>query len=99
MRNRAGQAYVLRVPSNFRITLAQKVAVTCAEAIRALGDDLRWEVRSAGKGDPKASGGGYAWAWIGTASPRRCLLIRRATCAPASWPTTTASSPGAIPPG
>jgi hypothetical protein len=34
-----------------------------------------WEVRSAGK---RSKGDRwYAWAWIATASPRRCLLVRR----------------------
>lgn len=70
-----GQAYVLRVPSNFRITLAAGVTVTCAEVVRRLGDRLRWEVRSAGKGSKGQRW--YAWAQVGTASARRCLLIRR----------------------
>ena len=71
----AGLAYVLRVPSNFAITLAGGVTRTCAEAVRALGSDLRWEVRSAGTGSKGQRW--YAWAWIGTASRRHHLLIRR----------------------
>jgi SRSO17 transposase len=71
-----GQAYVLRVPSNFTVTLASGTAVTCAEAVtRLLKDKRRWEVRSAGKGSKGERW--YAWAWIGTASPRHHLLIRR----------------------
>ena len=35
----------------------------------------RWEVRSAGKGSKGERW--YAWAWIGTASSRHSLLIRR----------------------
>lgn len=71
-----GQGYVLRVPSNFRITLARDVVLTCAQAVRQLmHDDRRWEVRSAGKGSKGDRW--YARAWIGTTSPRHCLLIRR----------------------
>ena len=71
----AGLAYVLRVPSNFRVTLAGGVTLTCAEAVRQLGSDLRWEVRSAGNGSKGQRW--YAWAWLGTASRRHHLLIRR----------------------
>jgi SRSO17 transposase len=72
----SGQAYVLRVASNFTITLAPGAKVTCAEAVKMLlKDRRRWEVRSAGKGSRGERW--YAWAWIATASPRRCLLIRR----------------------
>jgi hypothetical protein len=71
----AGLAYVLRVPSNFAVTLAARVTVTCAEAVAALGSGLRREVRSAGKGSKGQRW--YAWAWAGTASPRHHLLIRR----------------------
>src|SRR5258708_15628424 len=46
-----GQAYVLRVPSNFMITLAAGTRMTCAEAVTALlKHKRRWEVRSAGNG-------------------------------------------------
>lgn len=44
------KAYVLRVPSNFAITLVGGVTLTCAETIRWLDGCLRWEVRSAGAG-------------------------------------------------
>ena len=69
------QAYILRVPSDFRITLAPGVTLTCAEAVRMLDDDLRWEVRSAGNGSRGQRW--YARAQTATASPRHCLLIRR----------------------
>ena len=70
------QAYVLRVPSNFRITLRSGTVVTCAEAVATLlKHPRRWEIRSAGKGSKGDRW--YAWAWIGTASPRHHLLIRR----------------------
>jgi len=72
----AGQAYVLRVPSNFTLTLAAGTKLTCAEAIKILLKHKRcWEVRSAGKGSK--GGRWYAWAWLATASPRHHLLIRR----------------------
>jgi SRSO17 transposase len=71
-----GQAYVLRVPSNFTLTLAPGTTMTCAEAARMLlGCQRRWEVRSAGHGSKGERW--YAWAWLATASPRRHLLIRR----------------------
>jgi hypothetical protein len=41
---------VLRVPSNFHLTLAREVRLTCKEAAaRLLAGDHPWEVRSAGK--------------------------------------------------
>jgi SRSO17 transposase len=71
-----GQAYVLRVPSNFMLTLAGGTRLTCAEAVKALLRHKRhWEVRSAGSGSKGERR--YAWAWLATASPRHCLLIRR----------------------
>jgi SRSO17 transposase len=72
----AGQAYVLRVPSNFMLTLAVGTRLTCADAVTALLKHKRcWEVRSAGSGSKGDRW--YAWAWLATASPRHCLLIRR----------------------
>ena len=71
-----GQAYVLRVASNFTLTLAPGTKVTCKEAVQQLLKDARrWEVRSAGKGSKGERW--YAWAWIATASPRHHLLVRR----------------------
>jgi len=50
--------------------------MTCAEAVAALlRHPRRWEVRSAGSGSKGERW--YAWAWLATASPRHCLLIRR----------------------
>ena len=72
----AGQAYVLRVASSFMITLAPGTKVTSAEAVKRLvKGKRRWEVRSAGKGSKGERW--YAWTWIGTASPRHHLLVRR----------------------
>ncbi len=71
-----GQAYVLRVPSNFTLTLAAGTKLTCAEAVAALlKHERRWEIRSAGSGSKGERW--YAWAWLATASPRHHLLIRR----------------------
>jgi SRSO17 transposase len=71
-----GQAYVLRVPSNFYLTLARGVKLTCADAAsRFLATPRRWEARSAGTGSKGQRW--YRWAWIATASPRHHLLIRR----------------------
>jgi SRSO17 transposase len=70
------QAYVLRVPSNFMLTLAAGTKMTCAEAVQALlKHPRRWEVRSAGGGSKGERW--YAWAWLATASARHHLLIRR----------------------
>jgi SRSO17 transposase len=71
-----GQAYVLRVPSNFMITVAARTKLTCAQAVTALlKHKRRWEVRSAGHGSKGERW--YAWAWLATASPRHHLLVRR----------------------
>ena len=70
-----GQAYVLRVPSNFRLTLASGKKLTCAGAASMLAARKWPEVRSAGKGSK--GGRWYAWSWLATASPQHHLLIRR----------------------
>ena len=71
-----GQAYVLRVASNFTLALAGGRTLTCAQAVKKLLRDRRsWEARSAGQGSKGQRW--YAWAWLATASPRHCLLIRR----------------------
>ncbi len=71
-----GQSYVLRVPSNFHLTLATGVRLPCKQAAaRLLAGARRWEVRSAGKGSK--GNRWYGWAWLATISPRHYLLIRR----------------------
>ena len=71
-----GQAYVLRVPSNFYLTVTRGVRLTCKNAAARLPAAGRcWEVRPAGNGSKGRRW--YAWAWLGTASPRHYLLIRR----------------------
>ena len=58
-----GQAYVLRVPSNFMITFAAGTKLTCADAVESLlRHRRRWEVRSAGSG----SKGERWYAWYGS---------------------------------
>jgi hypothetical protein len=69
-----GQAYVLRVASSFRLTLASGKKLTCAAA-STLAGRKHPEVRSAGKGSK--GGRWYGWSWLATASPRHHLLIRR----------------------
>jgi hypothetical protein len=67
---------VLRVPSNFHLTVARGVKLTCKQAAaRLLAGDHHWEIRSAGKGAKGARW--YAWSWTATLSPRHYLLIRR----------------------
>jgi hypothetical protein len=69
------QGYVLRVPSSFRLTLASGATLTCKQAAARLGSRRDWEIRSAGTGSKGHRW--YAWAWLGTASARHHLLIRR----------------------
>jgi SRSO17 transposase len=69
-----GQAYVLRVPSSFLLTLASGITLTCKQAAARLSNGRGWEVRSAGTGSKGQRW--YAWAWLGTASARHYLLIR-----------------------
>jgi SRSO17 transposase len=69
------QAYVLRVPSSFRLMLAGGITLTCQQAAARLGSSRGWEIRSAGTGSKGHRW--YAWAWLGTASPRHHLLVRR----------------------
>jgi SRSO17 transposase len=71
-----GQGYVLRVASTFTLTLAPGIKVTCTDAVQKAAKGTKdWEVRSAGEGSKGERW--YAWAWIGTASPRHSLLVRR----------------------
>lgn len=52
-----GQGYVLRVPSNFHLTMARGVRLSCKQAAaRLLASGRSWETRSAGKGSKGAAG-------------------------------------------
>ena len=67
---------MLRVASNFTLTLPGGTTITCAQAVKTLLKDKRsWEVRSAGKGSKGQRW--YAWAWLGTGSAEHSLLVRR----------------------
>ena len=82
-----GQRIVLRVASNFTLTLAAGTKLTCAEAVQALlKDKRRWEVRSAGKGSKGERW--YAWAWIATASAAPPPAHPPPPARAASWPST-----------
>jgi len=70
-----GQGYVLRVPSNFHLTVTAGITMTCAKAAGLLAGTRRWETRSAGKGSKGERW--YRWAWLSTASGSHYLLIRR----------------------
>ena len=65
---------MLRVPCSFRLVLAGAVTLTCQQAAARLGR-RGWQIRSAGTGSKGQRW--YAWAWLGTASARHHLLIRR----------------------
>ena len=65
---------MLRVPCSFPLALPGEVTLTCKQAAARLAR-RGWEVRSAGTGSKGQRW--YAWAWLGTASPRHHLLIRR----------------------
>ena len=69
-----GQAYVLRVARNFRLTMPGGQRLTCADAAQ-LAAASHCEVRSAGTGARGQRW--YAWSWLATASPQHHLLIRR----------------------
>ena len=66
--------------------------MTCADAVKKL---LKGN-RGVGGSLQRASGSKgerwYAWAWLGTASPRHSLLVRR-HLKTVSWRFTTASCP------
>jgi SRSO17 transposase len=71
-----GQAYVLRVASSFIVAFAPGTTMTCANAVKKLLKGKRaWDMRSAGQGSKGERW--YGWAWLGTASPRHSLLVRR----------------------
>jgi SRSO17 transposase len=57
------QAYVLRVPSSFRLTLVSGVTLTCRQAAARLTSGRGWEIRSAGTGSKGQRWyGGPGWA-------------------------------------
>lgn len=73
---REEQAYVLRVAKSFRVTMRDGTILTCEDAVKKLlKSKRRWESRSAGRGSKGERW--YAWAWLGTASSRHSVLVRR----------------------
>jgi len=66
---------VLRVPCSFPLVLPGGIMLTCKQAAARLASRPGWEIRSAGTGSKGHRW--YAWAWLGTASARHHLLIRR----------------------
>jgi SRSO17 transposase len=67
--------YVLGVPKSMPITLAGGT-VTRADASLRMLTPRQWTIDSCGAGSKGERR--YAWAWVGTTSPRHHLLIRRA---------------------
>jgi hypothetical protein len=51
----AGQAYVLRIPSSFQLSLAGSITLTCGQAAARLGRH-GWESPSAGTGSKGTAG-------------------------------------------
>ncbi len=74
-----GIGYSLGVPCSFRIRLPSKAVVRVDATLRLI-PARAWQVASCGpgsKGDRR-----YGFAWLGTASPRHFLLIRRSLTKP-----------------
>jgi SRSO17 transposase len=72
----SGQGYVLRVAKTFQVDLNKTSTRTCRHIVKTLLCRKRdWKIYSAGTGSKGARL--YAWAWIGTRSPRHHVLIRR----------------------
>jgi SRSO17 transposase len=74
-----GIGYSLGVPCSFRITLACGTVLRADATLRIL-TARSWQIASCGPGSKGERR--YAWAWIGTASPRHFLLIRRSLSKP-----------------
>ena len=87
-----GQAYVLRVASNFTVTLAAGTKLTCAEAVKQLvKGKRRWEVRSAGEGSQ-----GRTVVRLGVDRDRLPAPLPAGPpppARPATWPSAIATCP------
>src|SRR5260370_1179506 len=66
--------YVLKIPCSFRVTLPAGQKARADHAAR-LVPARAWQTASAGHGSKGERD--YSWAWLGTASARHHLLIRR----------------------
>jgi hypothetical protein len=67
------------VPSSFRIGLPSKAVVRVDAALRLI-PARAWQIASCGPGSKGERC--YAFAWLGTASPRHFLLIRHSLTKP-----------------
>nr|WP_127939510.1 hypothetical protein [Nonomuraea polychroma] len=66
----------MRIRATFTPTLGGGTCLTCEQAVaKHLRQKRRWVIRSAGTGSKGERT--YAWAWIATASPAHCLLVRK----------------------
>jgi SRSO17 transposase len=74
-----GIGYSLAVPCSFRITLASGSRLRADATLKIL-TRRAWQVASCGSGSKGERR--YAWAWVGTTSPRHFLLIRRSLTNP-----------------
>jgi SRSO17 transposase len=74
-----GIGYSLGVPCSFRVCLPSGSRVR-ADAVRKILTPACWQIASCGPGSKGERR--YAWAWIGTASDRHFLLIRRSLSKP-----------------
>ena len=95
----AGKGYVLAVPRDFRVRLhPQRGKMRPDVACRGV-PAANWETRSCGRGCKGRRD--YAWAWLGTASPRHWLLLRRSCCDPSElayfWCHVPAGGPVSLP--
>ena len=75
-----GIGYSLGVPCSWRIRLACGTTLRADAALTML-TARAWQIASCGPGSKGDRS--YAWAWLGTASPRHFLLIRRSLTRPA----------------
>jgi SRSO17 transposase len=71
--------YSLAVPCSYRITLKSRSTLRADATLKIL-TRASWQIASCGPGSKGERR--YAWAWVGTASPRHFLLIRRSLTNP-----------------
>jgi SRSO17 transposase len=77
---KAGKGYVLEVPCDFRVRLHPRRGKIRADAAARRVPAGAWETRSCGPGCKGHRD--YQWAWLATASPAHCLLLRRSCSGP-----------------
>lgn len=74
-----GIGYVFGVPCSFTVMLNSRAKLRVDAAVKLLGC-RSWQLASCGPGSKGERR--YAWAWLGTASPRHFLLVRRSLAKP-----------------